>query len=412
MALWESVDVDGMCGVSSKNSSISVLTALVCVAFLSHGADLVSAKAIRPTSNPTNCAPGLDAAGAKVGFSRKISDGVHARSTSFTQPLATAKRATFPIVTVHYRWDSSRLSVGTFSTGLPRPHVTPWRVAPRGSIAVMNGDYFVGTSDGIATPLSAVVVNARPVFAPDGWSQVLVTGPRTQPRTTRITFLGKLTGRQGQLIASALNDPNAPSDVTVLYDDNWSGALRFRDRAAIVIASGKVIARHRPKTVFSIPRGGQAFATTRIGEARNWEVGSRVVVDSEVTDIHGSDVASASGHGGYLLHEGRLYEVCSDYENIPRPRSLIAWNALGDSWFLVAGPGRPDGRDGIRVGGATKTQLAEFARSLGATEAVALDGGGSSSLAVRHEGSWRRLDNGARAWIRPFPVGWALQPTP
>ena len=136
--------------------------------------------------------------------------------------------------------------------------------------------------------------------------------------------------------------------------------------------------------------------------------GAKVTFDVRAVAKDRRSLVNASGHGGSVMRDGRVAELCSEYENLLRPRSSLAWNDRGDVWLLTSSSGRPDPPDGLRVGGSTKRQLAQVARSLGATEAVILDGGGSVGLFVHKGRKVNRLDLSAGAYVRPIPVVWTL----
>jgi exopolysaccharide biosynthesis protein len=81
---------------------------------------------------------------------------------------------------------------------------------------------------------------------------------------------------------------------------------------------------------------------------------------------------------------------------------MVAWDAARRRvWLLVvtgSGPGSAVSRYG-----ATYRQIAQAARALGASDAVMLDGGGSSTMAVR---------SGGRAWRVDAPAGTLQRPVP
>ncbi|MFM5904200.1 MAG: hypothetical protein ACKOOD_03870 [Microbacteriaceae bacterium] len=49
-------------------------------------------------------------------------------------------------------------------------------------------------------------------------------------------------------------------------------------------------------------------------------------------------------------------------------------------------------------------------QSLGATDGVLVDGGGSTTFLARLQGSYQRQDIPDAAWIRNIPIGVALVP--
>ena len=116
----------------------------------------------------------------------------------------------------------------------------------------------------------------------------------------------------------------------------------------------------------------------------------------------GTKVRDAVGSGAVLLRDGRNLASCSASAAQSRPRTMVAWDAGRTRlWLLVVaarGRGVPVSRYGL-----TYRQMTEVARSLGAAEAVMVDGGGSSTMAVRAGRRVRRVDAPADAPQRPVP---------
>jgi exopolysaccharide biosynthesis protein len=81
---------------------------------------------------------------------------------------------------------------------------------------------------------------------------------------------------------------------------------------------------------------------------------------------------------------------------------MIAWDARRAHVWLLVVAGRERGVPVSRFG-LTYRQVTEVARSLGAAEAVMVDGGGSSTMAVRSGRAVHRVDAPADAPQRPVP---------
>jgi hypothetical protein len=64
----------------------------------------------------------------------------------------------------------------------------------------------------------------------------------------------------------------------------------------------------------------------------------------------------------------------------------------------------------MRQGGSTSDQMGHWLQSLGATEVVLLDGGGSTTMQIRHpESGWQRFDLPDSAWYRGLANGFTLE---
>ena len=76
--------------------------------------------------------------------------------------------------------------------------------------------------------------------------------------------------------------------------------------------------------------------------------------------------------------------------------------------MLVSTSGRPDTWGGYRVGGATINEMTTWLKAMGATNAVNLDGGGSTILVTKKSGAFRRIDLPKNTYRRPVPNAVAL----
>ena len=81
---------------------------------------------------------------------------------------------------------------------------------------------------------------------------------------------------------------------------------------------------------------------------------------------------------------------------------MIAWNAARTRLWLLVVAAR-GWRVPVSRYGLTYRQVTEVARTLGATEAVMVDGGGSSTMAARSGRLVHRVDAPSDAPQRPVP---------
>ena len=108
------------------------------------------------------------------------------------------------------------------------------------------------------------------------------------------------------------------------------------------------------------------------------EKGDRVYIEVEVNKQFASAV-SAVGGGSVILVDGELAEDIADedLETRRHPRTALGMTADGEVMLFVA-----DGRQSSYATGLTMVELAEAMRALGCTDAINLDGGGSSVVVL------------------------------
>ncbi len=93
-----------------------------------------------------------------------------------------------------------------------------------------------------------------------------------------------------------------------------------------------------------------------------------------------ADVVESLGGSPILLREGKRWfaDVDDNFTRGRHPRTLVGWNGAGDT-FLVTVDGR---QPGLSIG-MTLAEAADFMLALGATEAINLDGGGSTTFVYK-----------------------------
>jgi hypothetical protein len=341
--------------------------------------------------------------------SRSLARGVRLSVYAVRQPQATGSTPDRAFVSV-VRVRPGSATVQPASTGIPRLiHPSQPLREPR-VVASMSGDYFEAMRQGDAVPQGALIVDGQAAFVPHSGSRVVAFDGEGRLRNTRIEVRGQVVSTSGAVIRpGAINDPLAPGDVTVAFTTTWSRSRVPEGRMGIVIQDDTVVKIVPADRSVAVPERGIVLWLGSDVSAEGFDVGARVDVSIEHRARDGRDVVHASGHGGAFLADGKVVQACGAYESILRPRTMLAWDDTGTTWLITASTRLPDPADGVRRGGATKTQVAQVAKSLGATHAVALDGGGSTSLFARVAGRATRIDLPDKAWARPLPVVWTVR---
>ena len=115
--------------------------------------------------------------------------------------------------------------------------------------------------------------------------------------------------------------------------------------------------------------------------------GKKVGVDAmdSTLVVEGFREVLASGpilidEGEIRVYDGQIPQPDTFYER-RHPRSVVGQDARGNVWLIVV-----DGRAPGEAAGMTISELTTFCRQLGLTDALNLDGGGSSTLWTREGG--------------------------
>jgi exopolysaccharide biosynthesis protein len=132
-----------------------------------------------------------------------------------------------------------------------------------------------------------------------------------------------------------------------------------------------------------------------------------------VKSDYGVTLSQALGAGSEMLRDGRYVgpRCGRRYGFFTRPRTMVAWNADdGRYWLFSAqstgtGPFHPGNR------GLSYSETSDLLRRLGATDAVPLDGGGSTTLVfAKSGGGLTRVDAAATYPQRAIPDVMVLTP--
>ena len=128
--------------------------------------------------------------------------------------------------------------------------------------------------------------------------------------------------------------------------------------------------------------------------------GKKVGVDAIDTTLVQEGFREALASGPILIDEGKAYDYAEgirqpdNFYNVRHPRSAVGQDAFGNVWLIVV-----DGRAPGKAEGMTISELTSLCVQLGLTDALNLDGGGSSTLwtksagVINHPCDNRRFDH-------------------
>jgi hypothetical protein len=310
-----------------------------------------------------------------------------------------------------------------------------------GAVFAVNGGYFViNPADGTpGVPAGLSVLDGTPVTAATNGRAALVLGDGGRRTSVEALWskysvrFGRGSSGGGAHLVDGLNRPpgvirdcggtggdrptSRPVHDFTCSDPNETVVLTARYGApppagagveAVVGADGKVL-QVRPRTGAAAPAGAsvvQAIGTDAAWLTANAVAGATMRLDTTVTDRTGRPVRFQHGDsvvngGPQLVHNGQIsVDPVRDGLVHDDPALHLPPSALGASWgytwFIRDNPrtgagvddhGRlllveVDGRQpGVSQGLPIK-QFADVLRSLGAVEAINLDGGGSSAVVV------------------------------
>jgi hypothetical protein len=297
-------------------------------------------------------------------------------------------------------WTPAALKPGTVAAGRARTSELLSRSASGDTVAAVNADFFLFAPAGV--PTGAHVDDRR-----------VISGPMARPALTidaagRLRFLRLFA--TGHAVAGADTAPvtewnHIPLTQLGAFDHRWGAAVDSGVGVAkVVIGSDGRVHGVRPGSErVAIPSGGWVIAAARSAPpsvkawVRSRRAGERVTVSTSLLPFLPHDAV-----GGFpMLAVDSLPAPALDSAHtqslgrVRHPRTAVGIGSAGRRLLLVVVDGRQEGYSA----GMTLPELARVMLELGARDALNLDGGGSSAMAVRG------ADGSVRVVNRPSDAG-------
>lgn len=274
----------------------------------------------------------------------------------------------------------------------------------------VNADFFLFAPPGV--PANLLVSGGRVVTGPSS-QPVLAFDSLGAPHLGTFRVDGSLVTATGRSAIAAWNRASAAG--IALYDDAWGGSTDSLSGGVEVVLDGLGTGRVtmidtlttgvaiRPGHAVLVARGAEARASLlalRVGDSVRVQValrpfhprealGGRPVLLRDSVVVAGIDSAGGAG-----------------FAAARHPRTAVGIARDGRRLLLVT----VDGRQKPYSDGMTLRELADVMRSLGARDAINLDGGGSTTLVYREPGEAGalRIANRPSDAAGERPVGDAL----
>ncbi|MEU4926258.1 phosphodiester glycosidase family protein [Streptomyces yokosukanensis] len=343
---------------------------------------------------------------------------------------------------------AGRTHAHLLTVDLGNPHVRvdllhPGAVAARGTVSQMadssgavagvNGDFFnitetqhpgveaTGASVGPAIADGQVLKAAVPKgqrFGPSlppgtNTQDVIGVGTDRRARLDRLSLVGGVDTPEGRLTLQGLNQYALPENSVGAFTSKWGSASRMRsvcgtdsqrsapcstDTYEVKVRDGRVVSATDSPGSGAIP----ADTTVLVGREAGAQQLRKVSVGDAVTVTHrlaaaSSGVPYAFAIGGFpVLRDGT---ALSGLDNVTSAvRTVVGFKDGGRQLLILALDGAAAYRSGMTVAEEAGTM-----RSLGASDAFNLDGGGSTELVTRDAGA-------SAVTVRNHPSGGAERP--
>lgn len=254
-----------------------------------------------------------------------------------------------------------------------------------GAVAGVNGDFFYMGSP--TYTYGALIKDGNVITSPLPYSYGYPTVSRLLDGSVNISLWNpKITlyGTDSSVFDIVVYNKTSSIDYgpTILTSD-WNnmsiGYSGSKDIVEVVIENNYVseVRVNQPSTV--IPKDGfiiaSTYSTTMQRLVNSFIPGSPISLDIQL-DFDPSNIEWAVGGLNYLLKNGSVNDV-SDEVLGTHPRTCVGFNKDNTEIILVTVDGRNKNYVGVK-----QTELAQIMTSLGAYNAVNMDGGGSTTMGV------------------------------
>jgi hypothetical protein len=253
-------------------------------------------------------------------------------------------------------------------------------------LAAINGDYYEGHSRYKGDPQGLQIMRGELISAPFDWTCFWID-PAGQPNMGKVDARFGAILADGSQVAFGLNEARLDDDA-VIYTPVVGPTTRTRGGMELALemwSAGPQLPlrageRYFARVVEINGNGNSNTATNRLilsigpkllKHITAPEVGDRIRILT-ATSPSLKNVQTAIGGGPAILRDRK--PAFPHQARVRHPRSVVAWN--NQFYFLV----EVDGRQRDLSVGMTFEELSSYLLKLGCTDAMSLDGGGSSTL--------------------------------
>lgn len=258
-------------------------------------------------------------------------------------------------------------------------------VTENGAIAGINGDFFIMATP--SSPIGIQVSQGKLVSSPGNRSDMAAFGLTFDkiPQILRLQFYGQVVAPNGSTSEIAgINKIGAGYEKIYVYTPDFGKTTptiptSIPSLTFAVCRGDQIISIQEGKTI-DIPEDGYILAARGAGGEflkNNFTSGDPVTLNLNINpDI--SNLKMALGGGAVLVENGQI--PASFSHDIPgkNPRTAIGFTQDKKTMILAVVDGRQNESRGM-----TQREMAELMRNHGASFALNLDGGGSSTMVTR-----------------------------
>ena len=270
-------------------------------------------------------------------------------------------------------------------------HTTTDLLQNSGATAGINADFF-NTARNPITPYGQVIQNGVPLqlTRQQGYASTFGVDMNNQPFMAYLQpDLVFINGGAQHVHIRDMNKVNGPI-VASIFDRNaiyTTAGLDERQAGLIkvMVDNGYIVYISQPGELVNVPEHGFIVVLAEHYAYEQGHLEHLHVGQSASREVRGTidldNIWNAVGGGGQLVRHGEAVSGWAPTPNARHPRSAVGISQDRGRVFMVAVDGRSHSI------GVTHAELAEIMIELGAYQAMHFDGGGSTTMGLRHPGT-------------------------
>lgn len=268
-----------------------------------------------------------------------------------------------------------------------------------GALAAVNSGYFRTIGPYVGDSVGIEVLNGKLLSEPNNIraaAGLIERDGKQELIFGHLKFDGQvIAGPRSTYAISGLNRHRADNELIIFTPEFHRTTLTESNGLEVIVRRGRVVERRDLKGSSAIPADGYVISSS--GSARNWALmnlrsGAKVELKLDLAPTEAAtstlwkQATSVIGGGPQLIKDGRV-EITNAAEKIlpsfvseGHPRTAIAKLKSGQILLITV-----DGRQPGESIGMSLNMLADLLIEFGATEAINLDGGGSTTMVIRNK---------------------------
>lgn len=274
--------------------------------------------------------------------------------------------------------------------------VKRFRSGQVGAVAAVNGDFWSSNSR-MYDPIGLSVSNGMINNFPSSKRSVFALSRTGRPYIGKVSLKVTMSDQMGNVFPiTQINSRWADAKDAVLYTGNYQGVVPPTDGKRFAVnltgrqeflpnqpAQARLVALEAASTV-TLKQGELLLQIKRSAAGRFLLDGNGVVTLAASMPEVGGVVTAVCGGGPAIVRKGKVdvalaaEGISKDFSETRHPRTAVGFDADAKVLWLVTVDGR---QRGVSVGMSLE-ELARYMASIGCKDAMNLDGGGSTSMAI------------------------------